>query len=30
MTYKPDDEMVMKAGVPEGHDPLVGGVRTPV
>jgi GAF domain-containing protein len=24
MTYKPGDEMVLKAGVPEGHDPLVG------
>jgi GAF domain-containing protein len=23
MTYKPDDEMVLKAAVPEGHDPLV-------
>jgi GAF domain-containing protein len=23
MTYKPGDEMVLKAGVPEGHDPLV-------
>jgi hypothetical protein len=23
MTYKPDDEMVLKAAVPEGHDPPV-------
>ncbi len=23
MTHKPDDEMVLKAAVPEGHDPLV-------
>jgi hypothetical protein len=23
MTYKPGDEMVLKAGAPEGHDPLV-------
>ncbi|HEX9359901.1 MAG TPA: GAF domain-containing protein, partial [Streptosporangiaceae bacterium] len=23
MTYKPGDEMVLKAAVPEGHDPLV-------